>query len=271
MRGRLYVTENATRCGNCASIQFYLPGADAVNPAASPNTILLLIFDGSAGASAQLVVFTNKTKKNGRGLDTCKIHPRTNFQQERPRRCATAGHRGILDTGACADVQIPRETASEGAQHTRRQVSRVLDLGYLFSGTLSSSRSFPGLSAQEESPYVAISFSPRSPRRGRLRFGRARLVVLTARRPRSSPSPLSLTVAQVCDWWGILAPCPHCNFHPYPVAHDSQHNNHCPRERRTTTRRRRNTGGPQHVHSSWTHWGTLLLRYLGGYGHAGRV
>ena len=264
MRGRLYVTENATRCGNCASIQFYLPGGDAVNPAASPNTILLLVFDGSAGASARLVILKNKTKKNGRGLDTCKIHPRTNFQQERPRRCATAGHRGILDTGACADVQIPRETASEGAQHTRRQVSRVLDLGYLFSGTLSSSRSFPGLSAQEESPYVAISFSPRSPRHGRLRFGGARLVILTARRPRSSPSPLSLTVAQVCDEWGILAPHHHLLIRPSTAPHDTPHDHHRPRERRTARWRRRDAGGPQHVHSSWTHWGTPLLRCLGG-------
>ena len=120
MRGRLYVTENATMRGNCASIQVYLPRGDAVNPAASLNTILLLIFDGSAGASARLVILKNKTKKIGRDLDTCRIHPRTNFQQERPRRCATAGHRGILDTGACVNVQIPQETASEGAQHTRR-------------------------------------------------------------------------------------------------------------------------------------------------------
>ena len=223
--------------GNRASIQVYLACGDAVNPAASPNTILLLIFDGSAGASARLVILKNKTKQIGRGLDTCKIHPHTNFQRERPRRCATAGHRGILDTGACADVQIPRETASEGAQHTRRQVSRILDLGYLFSGTLSSSRSFPGLSAQEESPYVVILFSPRSPRRGRLRFGRARLVVLTARRPRSFPPPLSLAVAQVCDGWGILALHPHRLFRPSPVAHDAQHDNHRPREQRTARRR----------------------------------
>lgn len=271
MRGRLYVTENATRCGNCASIQFYLPGADAVNPAASPNTILLLVFDGSAGASARLVILKNKTKRYDRDLDTCKIYLCTNFQQERPRRCATAGHRGILDTGACADVQIPRETASEGAQHTRRQVSRVLDLGYLFSGTLSSSRSFPGLSAQEESPYVAISFSPRSPRRGRLRFGGARLVILTARRPRSSPSPLSLTVAQVCDRWGILLhhlrPLPR----RYPTALAARYDNHRPRERRAVQRRRRNAGRPQPVHSSWMDWGTLLRRCWDGLGHAGRV
>ena len=48
--------------GNRASIQVYLPRGDAVNPAASPNTILLLVFDGSAGASARLVILKNKTK-----------------------------------------------------------------------------------------------------------------------------------------------------------------------------------------------------------------
>lgn len=102
MRGRLYVTENTTMRGNCASIQVYLPRGDAVNPAASPNTILLLVFDGSAGASARLVILKNKTKKYGRDLNTCTIYLLTNFQHERPRRCATAAHRGLRDTGACA-------------------------------------------------------------------------------------------------------------------------------------------------------------------------
>lgn len=88
--------------GNRASIQVYLPRGDAVNPAASPNTILLLVFDGSAGASARLVILKNKTKKYDRDLNTCKIYLRTNFQHERPHRCATAAHRGLRDTGACA-------------------------------------------------------------------------------------------------------------------------------------------------------------------------
>ena len=79
MRGRLYVTENATMRGNRASIQVYLPRGDAVNPAASPNTILLLIFDGSAGASARLVILKNKTKKYDRDLNTRKVYLHTNF------------------------------------------------------------------------------------------------------------------------------------------------------------------------------------------------
>lgn len=161
-------------------------------------------------------------------------------------------------------MQIPRETASEGAQHTRRQVSWVLHPGYLFSGTLSSSRSFPGLSAQQESPYVVFVCSPRSPRCGRLRFGGARLVVLTARRPCSSPSPLSLTVAQVCNEWGILAPHLHWLLRPSTAAHDTPHDHDRPRKRRTARWRRRDAGGPQNVHSSWTHWGTPPLRRLGG-------
>ena len=103
MRGRLYVTENATMRGNRASIQVYLPCGDAVNPVASPNTILLLVFDGSAGASARLAILKNKERKLGRGLNTGKTYLRTNFQQQRPRRCATAGDRSLSDTGACAD------------------------------------------------------------------------------------------------------------------------------------------------------------------------